>query len=689
MLIPAPAFPRFAIYEAPFPLHPMSASAMTRRMCGIAGALDFEKTPDPAALRRMSKALAHRGPDAEGFFEAAPIALAHRRLSILDLATGQQPMTREGCTVVFNGEIYGFAPLRARLEAAGQTFRTRSDTEVLLGAYLAYGEAFVGELDGMFAFALWDARSRRLLLGRDRAGKKPLYFALETAGGVPREDSDALPAGAVRRVVFGSELKALVAHGGLGLSPDRSALVRYLAAECIPGDRSAFAEVRKLPPAHLAVIERGGYRATRYWELPFPEARPLSWSLPGRLRGELGRRGAELRELLEAAVQRRLVADVPVGVFLSGGIDSSAVTALAVKSHPGVSTFSIAFEEDSFDESPFAAKVAERFGTDHHVERLSPEACSALVPDAAEILDEPFADASFFPTLLLSRFARRTVKVALGGDGGDEVFAGYDPFLAHRPAQLLEIFPTPAIDLLAATVNRLPAQATNMSFDFRLKQLFRGLEAPPDLRHASWLAAFSPGELEQLVVPELAPFALPGEVYRDALAGAQADVRAGLETGSVDQALRFYFQRYLVDDILVKADRASMAASLEVRSPFLDTALVEVASGAPCPTTSLKLSLAGTKRVLKHALRDLVPKDILERPKKGFGIPVARWIRGPLRPLFEDLFSEQNLARSGLVQPAPARALLRRHLDGKTDLRKPLWTLMMFLLWQRRWAPSA
>jgi len=274
------------------------------------------------------------------------------------------------------------------------------------------------------------------------------------------------------------------------------------------------------------------------------------------------------------------------------------------------------------------------------------------------------------------------VKVALGGDGGDEIFAGYDPFLAHQPARVLSAMPTPVLDLLAAGVARLPVQATNMSFEFRAKQLLRGLQGEPALRHASWLAAFSPGELEALVVPELQGYTLPSEIYRDALAGAQADVRAGIKPSSVDEALRYYFHRYLADDILVKADRASMAASLEARSPFLDQAVVEWAARLPW---QYKLSLTTTKRILKRALRGVVPDEILDRPKKGFGIPVASWIRGQLRPLFEDLFSESNLAQSGLIQPAPARALLQRHLDGKADLRKPLWTLMMLLLWQRRW----
>ncbi len=642
-------------------------------MCGIAGHLDPTRTPDPAALRRMSRALAHRGPDAEGFFEDGPVGLAHRRLSILDLVSGGQPMRREGCTLAFNGEIYGFAELRRELEGLGARCTTRSDTEVVLLAYLQWGEDFAARLDGMFALALWDGRAEKLVLARDRAGKKPLYYAIETAGGLCREASDELPGGALRRFAFASEPKALVAHGGFALTPDRCAIVRYLAAEAVPGSRSAFAEVRRLPPAHLAVVDAAGLRLRRFWELPYAVEE----------RGSLDAKAAELRALLEGAVERRLVADVPVGVFLSGGIDSSALTACAVQHHPGVATFSIAFDEATFDESPYAERVARELGTAHHVERLSADACVELVPQAAEVLDEPFADPSFFPTMLLARFARTKVKVALGGDGGDELFAGYDPFLAHLPARLASAVPAPALQLLGALAARLPASSANMSLDFRIKQFLRGLSGPPELRHASWLASFSPSELQALVRPELRAYAGGDELFRDALAGARADVAAGVRPSSVEEALRYYFHRYLADDILVKADRASMAASLEVRSPFLDVRIVEWAARLPA---RFKLSPTGTKRVLRRAVRGLVPREVLDRPKKGFGIPVARWIRGPLRPLFEDLFSEASLKRSALLEPAPARALLDRHLSGQADLRKPLWTLMMLLLWQRRWA---
>ncbi|HXX30701.1 MAG TPA: asparagine synthase (glutamine-hydrolyzing) [Myxococcaceae bacterium] len=645
-------------------------------MCGIAGEVRFDAPPDADAVRRMADALAHRGPDAEGFAADGTAALGHRRLSILDLVGGVQPMQRDGVTLVFNGQAYDFAALRAGLERKGHRFTTRSDTEVVLRAYLEWGEDVFPHLDGMFAVALWDARSRKLLLGRDRMGKKPLHLALAQRGrwhdSLPAEGAPATP---VDRLVFGSELKALVAHGGVPRSLSRPALIEYLATEAVPAPRTIWTEVHKLPPAHVAVLDASGLRLRRYWELPVPRPSPGSRDA-----------AAELRGLLDSAVAKRLVADVPVGIFLSGGIDSTALTALAVRHAPRIHSFSIGFEEASFDESAHARLAADALGTEHHLEMLSGRACLELLPCAVDQLDEPFADPSYLPTHLLSRFVRRSVKVALAGDGGDELFAGYDPFLAHRPAALLARLPGPLLGFLAGAAARLPAAATNMSFDFRLKQLFRGLTAPASLRHAAWIGAFLPEELGSVLHPDLRPLAREEVAYRAVLAEAERAHRAGISPGSVDEALRFYLTGYLVDDILVKADRASMAASLEVRAPFLDTRVVEFAVGQ---SWQAKLSLTRTKVLLRSALRGLVPEPILARPKKGFGIPVAQWIRGPLRPLFEDLFSESSLRRAGVFAPEPTRALLERHLGGAADLRKPLWTAAMFLLWQRRWAAGA
>jgi asparagine synthase (glutamine-hydrolysing) len=641
-------------------------------MCGIAGEVRFDAPASTEAVHRMADALAHRGPDAEGFASDGTAAFGHRRLSILDISGGVQPMKREGVTLIFNGQAYDFVALRAELAARGHPFTTRSDTEVVLRAYLEWGEGCFAHLQGMFAIALWDAPRRKLVLGRDRLGKKPLHLALAHRGHwLSTLPAEGRPPEAVDRLVFASELKAFVAHGGVPRTLSQAALVEYLAAEAVPAPRTIYTEVHKLPAAHFAVLDASGLRIRRYWELPTPAKGVGSPDA-----------SAELRALLDVAVAKRLVADVPVGIFLSGGVDSTGLTALAVRHSPRIHSFSIGFQEASFDESKYARLAAEALGTEHHQQMLSGEACLDLLPRAVEQLDEPFADPSYLPTHLLSRFVRQTVKVALAGDGGDELFAGYDPFLAHRPATLLAALPRPVLGFFAGAVARLPAASTNMSLDFRLKQLFRGLLAPAALRHATWIGAFVPQELETLLHPDLTPLAKDAVAYRALLASAEEGRRAGVAEGSVDEALRFYLQHYLLDDILVKADRASMAASLEVRAPFLDTSVVEFAARLPWRE---KLSLTHTKVVLKRALQDLVPSSILERPKKGFGIPVAQWIRGPLRPLFEDLFSEASLKRASVFTPAPARALLEQHLRGTADWRKPLWTVAMFLLWQRRW----
>jgi asparagine synthase (glutamine-hydrolysing) len=644
-------------------------------MCGIAGEVRLDAAPDAAAVQRMADALVHRGPDAGGLFVEGPAALGHRRLSILDIEGGVQPMTREGVTLVFNGQAYEHDDLRAELSKKGHTFTTRSDTEVVLRAYLEWGESFAERVHGMFAIALWDAPRRKLVLARDRFGKKPLYYTLGMGEGWVRTLPEAASSAKVpaSRLIFGSELKAIMAHGAVPRALDPESVVQYLAVEYVPGPRSILAGVRKLPAAHVAVLDDEGFRLRRFWELPMPDA---------RARVDAREAAAELLRLLDRAVARRLVADVPVGVFLSGGVDSTAITALAVRHHRRLASFSIGFSEESFDESPYAALAARELGTDHHTEILSGSACVDLLPEVAQKLDEPFGDPSILPTHLLSRFTRSHVTVALAGDGGDELFAGYDPFLAHRPGAWLARLPAQVRAGLARAVRFLPAASTNMSLDFRLKQFMRGVDGDPALRHAMWIGSFAPIELSALLAPDFRSLARDEVAYSEILAEARRGADLGIDPGSVDGALRFYLSRYLVDDILVKADRASMMASLEVRAPFLDTHLAEFSARLPWST---KLSLTGTKRVLKRALSGLVPEAILNRSKKGFGIPVARWIRGPLRPLFEDLFSESALRQSGICDPLVARAWLDRHLRGEVDHRKPLWTLAMLLLWQRQW----
>jgi len=645
-------------------------------MCGIAGEIRFDAKPDADALRRMTDVLAHRGPDDHGFFLDGAAGLGHRRLSILDIAGGSQPMLRENCAIVFNGEAYEFEELKSTLKSRGHLFTTRSDTEVVLRAYLEWGDQFVERVHGMFALAIWDGRHQRLLLARDRLGKKPLYFALGHRGRWEKRPGRASEGRPADRLLFGSELKALLAHGALPRQLDAEAFVQYLAMEYVPAPDSIFENVSKLPAAHIALFENGRFSLRRYWQPPAPSTqKPLS---PAQEKEA----AVELLSVLDTAVARRLVADVPVGVFLSGGIDSSAIAALAVRHHQPLSTFSIAFGEKSFDESPFARLAAERFGTQHHTEILSSDACLEEIPNAVACLDEPFADPSILPTLLLSRFVRKNVTVALAGDGGDELFAGYDPFLAHRSARWAAHLPRPVQQLLRGAAALLPSSAGYMSLDFRLKQFLRGVPAADSLRHQVWIGAFIPEELAAILPAEFHPLLKDEIVYREVLAESRRAAKDGILPGSVDEALRFYLTRYLADDILVKADRAGMAASLEVRAPFLDTHLVELVARLPW---SSKLKWNETKVLLRRALRGVVPEEILTRPKQGFGIPIAAWIRGGLRDLFEDLFSPASLGRSGVLRVELSRALFKRHLAGQVDLRKPLWTLAMFLLWQRRW----
>jgi len=649
-------------------------------MCGIAGEVRFGANPERDAIGRMTEVLIHRGPDDEGFLFDGPAALGHRRLSILDIEGGSQPMSRERCSIVFNGEAYEFEELRRTLQARGHVFTTRSDTEVALRAYLEWGELFTERVQGMFALAIWDARQKKLVLARDRLGKKPLYFALARRATWIKQPGRTDSVAVADRLLFGSELKALIAHGAMPRDLDQDALVQYLAAEYVPSPDSILEAAGKLPAGHVAIFDERGFRVRRYWQPPVP-------SSSKRLTpAEQTEAADELERLLDSAVARRLVADVPVGVFLSGGIDSSAITALAVRHHQRLATFSIGFHEQTFDESRFAKLAADRFGTQHHTEVLSGDACLDEIPHAVECLDEPFADPSVLPTLLLSRFVRKHVTVALAGDGGDELFAGYDPFLAHRVASWGARLPQPAQALLRRAASMLPASSKYMSLDFRLKQFLRGLSASDSLRHQVWIGSFVPDELVNILDPALHPRLRNEIVYREVLAEAGRAARAGVLPGSIDEALQFYLTRYLTDDILVKADRAGMAASLEVRAPFLDTHVVEFVAKLPWQE---KLGWSQTKVLLRRVLHGLLPEEILTRPKKGFGIPVASWIRGRLKELFEDLFSPASLARSGVFKPKETRALLDRHLTGAVDLRKPLWTIAMFLLWQRRWGAAA
>jgi len=627
-------------------------------MCGIAGILSFDEPPDRAALGRMTRTLAHRGPDDEGFYVDGPCALGSRRLSVIDLATGRQPMIADGCAIVFNGELYNYRELRAELGAKGRRFRTASDTEVLLNAWLEWDRGCVEHLEGMFAFAVWDPRGRRLFVARDRFGEKPLYWAR-----------------ARRTFMFASELKALLEHPACPRRIDGRALRRYLAFEYVPTPDCIFEQVHKVEASSTLTVDERGLTERRYDPLPEPEPRPLVEALAPRAADEAA---ATLRELLHAAVKRQLESDVPLGVFLSGGIDSSAVAACAALEVPQIKTFSIGVDEASFDESPQARRAAAALGTEHHEQRVTSRDCLDLMPRLAEQLDEPFADASYLATYLLSRFARTTVTVALSGDGADELFAGYDTFIAHPVGALWSAAPRAVQRLAARAAAALPASTGYMSLDFRLKTFLAGAGYADPYRHQAWIGSFAPDAVQALVRPE---WRTATDAVRDVYGPVDAFLR-GTTSRGLERVLRYYVHAYLKDDILMKVDRASMAASLEVRAPFLDHALARWVMALPL---GFKLRGLSRKWLLRRALRGMVPEEILARKKHGFALPVAAWLRGPLRPLVDELLGEEAVARAGYFEPQAVRALVDAHVQRKADHRKQLWTLLMFELWRRRW----
>jgi asparagine synthase (glutamine-hydrolysing) len=639
-------------------------------MCGIAGLIDPSGAPvDRAVLERMTRAVGPRGPDAEGFWTAPGVGLGHARLRIIDLSdAAAQPMANEDGTVqvVFNGEIYNFADLRAELLQRGHRFRSHGDTEVLVHGYEEWGDAVVERVQGMFAFGLWDARNRRFLAARDRMGKKPFYFTQI------RRDGGAPPLFA-----FGSELKALVPVPGFDRTVDPAALARYLAFEYVPPPRSIFTGTRKLDAGERLVLELEDDAAAapaveRYWDLPFPEQ---------HLRIGEEEAAAELRTLLRRAVERRLVSDVPLGVFLSGGIDSSTVAAVMaeIAGADRIKTFSIGFSDASFDESEHARAVARHLGTDHREERLDGQAMLEILPAVTRFLDEPLADASLVPTYLLSRFTRQHVTVALGGDGGDELFAGYPTFKAHLPGKLFfEALPQAARALAGRAAARLPAGTGYFSLDFKVNQFLRGGEAPGPRRHQRWMCSFLPEEQAGLLRPEV--LAASGG---DPLADVDARAAAGPARDERDRLMDFYARFYLPNDVNVKVDRAAGACGLEVRAPLLDTDVVSFACQLP---PGLRLRRLTSKYILKKAMRGRLPDAILDRKKQGFGVPVARWMKEDLRPALLDELAPDKLRREGFFDPAEVAALLDDHLSGRRDRRKALWTLFTFERWLGTWA---
>lgn len=626
-------------------------------MCGITGWANSNSNSmplvgDEAILRSMCDAMLHRGPDSEGLWLGAGSALGMRRLSIIDLKTGDQPVWNEekSVVVVMNGEIYNFKTLRTKLEEKGHTFKTDTDTEVVPHLYDEYGEEFVDHLNGMFAIALWDLRLRKLIIARDRFGEKPLYY------GVFGDN-----------LYFASELKVLLTNPEIDLEIDLKAVQQYLSYDYVPAPRSIYKGINKLPAAYCLVWENGNLSTRKYWNLSFDK---------GADKTPIEEAAKTLRNKLSESVEMRLISDVPLGILLSGGLDSSTIAAFAQKhSQKKIKTFSIGFEEASFDESAYAREVAEHLGTEHFEDRLSVETAKDLISEIGEWLDEPLADGSLLPTFLLSRFVRKHVTVALGGDGGDEIFAGYPMYFGHKVAGVYDSIPRVLRSrLIEPVVNRLPSSTDNISFDYKAKRFVSSAKYDRVARHHSWFGSFSPEQRENILHESIRNSTEGFDVYqtaRELLEKCDAE-------NKIEQMQYLDMNFYLAEDILTKVDRASMAVSLEVRAPFLDHTFAEYAASLPA---EYKLKGNTTKFILKEAVKEMLPEKIIKRPKKGFGIPIAKWLKGSLNLLMNDLLSHERIAAQGLFNPGYVQGLIADHEQGIHNNYKQLWNLLVFQIW--------
>lgn len=623
-------------------------------MCGITGIVRADEAPiDRHLLEQMNEAIRHRGPDEDGFYLADGVGLGIRRLAIIDLQSGQQPIHNRDRTkwLVFNGEIYNYRELREKLEKIGHQFYTNSDTEAVIAAYDQYGTDCPRHLRGMFAFAIWDEREKSLFLARDRVGKKPLLYAQTP-----------------NQLVFASEFSALVLHPDVSRDVDYEAIHHYLSFICVPAPLTAYRAIRKLEPAHWLLWQNGEIKTERYWQLDFSNKVSLSET-------EAGERAIEL---LREAVRIRLMSEVPLGAFLSGGIDSSAVVALmAQESSDRVKTFSIGFEEQDFSELHHARRVAEYVGADHHEFVVRPDAMEVL-PTLVEHYGEPFADSSAIPSYYVSRETRRYVTVALNGDGGDECFAGYERYAAMNLAQSYAALPGVLRDgVIGNAARALPAFQSRANPLSKAQRFVAAASLSPIERYLRWISAFD----------ESAKLSLYSDSFRQetakfSTAGIIAPWFAKANgSGIVDAALLTDTMTYLPNDLLVKMDIASMSVSLEARSPFLDHVLMEFAASLP---EKLKLRRLTTKYLLKQVLKKLVPAENLTRRKMGFGVPIGYWFRGVMQPfLRETLLSDKALSR-GLFQPEKVRRIVDDHVEQKADHSHRLWSLLMLELWFER-----
>ena len=641
-------------------------------MCGITGWLNLNTTESKdaeAILHSMCETIVHRGPDSEGLWTDDRAALGMRRLSIIDLKTGDQPVFNcdRSVIVMMNGELYNYREVRADLEARGHKFTTNSDTEILPHLYEEYGAALVDHLNGMFAFSLWDTRAKKLIIARDRFGEKPLYYGVFDG-----------------KLIWASEPKALLTHPSVNAELDLNALRHYVSFDYVPAPMSIYKGVSKLPAAHMIVVDGTEIRVRRYWDLAWQnDTGGLNGGVPAKPQSRkeespLSQKADELRDLLSDAVRMRLVSDVPLGILLSGGIDSSTVAAFATQhATERVKTFSIGFEEDSFDESKYARHVAKHLNTEHYEDKLSATTAGDLIGEIGKWLDEPMSDGSLIPTFLLARFVRKYVTVALGGDGGDELFAGYPMYYAHGIAAKYNALPSfVRSGIIEPIINALPVSTNNLSFDYKAKRFIRASKFDDVTRHHSWFGSFSTGQHEKLFT-------------KDVIAGTNADIYKSVrelvdasDARKVVERMQYAdINYYLAEDILTKVDRAAMAVSLETRAPFLDPRVAQFAASIP---VEYKLHGKSGKVILKEAMKDLLPHEILHRPKKGFGIPIAEWLKGRLNGLMHDMLSPERLTSQGLFNTDYVQQLIREHESGVAAHHKELWTLLVFELWFER-----
>jgi len=620
-------------------------------MCGICGVTYFDRERNVSELevKGMCDVIRHRGPDDQGWITKGNYGIGMRRLSIIDLFTGRQPISNEDGSIwiVFNGEIYNHMELRDELVKKGHTFQTKCDTEAIVHAYEEYGEDCPKKLNGMFGFAILDQKKQTLFLARDRLGIKPLYYYHDSG-----------------KFAFGSELKSILQVENIPREVDKRALDIFLTFEYIPSPYSIFEGIRKLPPGHSLTLKDGRITIKEYWDLRFDEKETPEDDLC-----------EQLLDLFQDAVKIRLMSDVPLGAFLSGGIDSSAIVAMMsrVMDRP-VKTFSIAFKEDTYNESPYAQQIANRFNTEHHVEVIEPNALE-LTEKLVGFLDEPFGDFSIFPTYLVSKMARKHVTVSLSGDGGDELFAGYDTYIANKAGRAYERLPGLLRGAMHPILNRIPPTEKKKGLINRAKRFVEGMQLPPDLEHTRWMIFLQEAEKSKLYSDDL----------QDVLNGSDSFefIRSYFNrvntTDPLNRQLYVDIKSYLVDDILVKVDRMSMATSLETRVPFLDHRFVEFTATIP---SRLKLQGKSTKYLLKKAMQGILPPEILNRGKEGFSIPIKNWLKTDLKSLMLEVLEPQKIKREGFFNANYVEQLKKEHLSGKKNHSHRLWSMMVFGIWQ-------